>query len=152
MGEVFILGACRTAIGKFGGAIKDVPAPKLAAIAVKEAVKRSGIDASAVDEVFIGNILQAGLGQNIARQAQIYAGLPNEKPAFTINQVCGSGLTSVNLGAQSILSGNANVVVAGGTENMSAAPYLLQNARWGYKMGDGALVDLMIKDGLTDVF
>ncbi len=152
MSDIFILSACRTPIGKFGGALKDIPAPRLGAVVVKEAIRRSGTKPEDVDEVYLGNVLQAGLGQNVARQAQIYAGLPNDKPAYAINHVCASGLTSANLGAQSIICGNANVVVAGGTENMSAAPYLLPNARWGHRMNDGVIVDSMIKDGLWEIF
>jgi len=161
MSEVFILSACRTPTGKFGGSLREIAAPHLGAMAVKEAVRRAGmsgacgtgaVGAANIDEVYMGNVLQAGLGQNPARQAQIYAGLPNDKPAYAINQLCASGLMSANLGAQSIMCGNANVVVAGGMENMSAAPYLLPSARWGYKMGDGQIVDVMLRDGLFDVF
>lgn len=152
MKEIVILGACRTAIGKFGGTLADVPAVKLGATVIEEAVKRAGIKAEDVDEVLMGCILSAGLGQNVARQAAMAAGIPETVPASTINNVCGSGLKAVTLAAALIESGQAEIVVAGGTENMSAAPYLLDKARYGYRMGDGALVDSMVKDGLWDIF
>jgi acetyl-CoA C-acetyltransferase len=152
MREIVIASAVRTAIGSYGGALKDVPAVELGAIVIKEALKRAGIDGSQVDEVIMGNVLQAGLGQNPARQALIKAGLPVEKPCFTINKVCGSGLRAVSLAAQLIKSGDVDVVVAGGMENMSQAPYLVPNARWGQRMGDGKFIDEMIKDGLWDAF
>ncbi|MFU0824866.1 acetyl-CoA C-acetyltransferase [Clostridium sp.] len=152
MREIVIASAVRTAIGSYGGAFKDVPAVELGAIVIKEALKRAGIDGSQVDEVIMGNVLQAGLGQNPARQALIKAGLPVEKPCFTINKVCGSGLRAVSLAAQLIKAGDADIIVAGGMENMSQAPYLVPNARWGQRMGDGKFIDEMIKDGLWDAF
>lgn len=152
MREVYILAACRTAIGSFGGGLKDVPAVKLGEIVIKEALKRAGITPDMVDEVILGNVLQAGLGQNPARQAAIGAGIPVEKPAMTINKVCGSGLKAVNLAAQLIMLGDDECVVAGGMENMSQAPYVLRNYRWGGRMGNGEIVDEMVFDGLTDIF
>lgn len=152
MREVVIASAARTALGSFGGSLKDVPATELGAIVIKEAIKRAGIKGEQVEEVVMGNVIQAGLGQNPARQATLKAGLPNEVPAMTINKVCGSGLRCVALAAQMIKAGDADIVVAGGMENMSAAPYLLDKARWGQRMGDGKLVDAMIKDGLWDAF
>ena len=150
MREVVIASAARTALGSFGGTLKDVPAAELGAIVIKEAVKRAGINPEQVEEVVMGNVIQAGLGQNVARQATLKAGLPNEVPAMTINKVCGSGLRTVALAAQMIKAGDADIVVAGGMENMSAAPYVLDKARWGQRMGDGKLVDTMIKDALWD--
>ena len=152
MREVVIASAARTALGSFGGSLKDVPAAELGAIVIKEAVKRAGINPEQVEEVVMGNVIQAGLGQNVARQATLKAGLPNEVPAMTINKVCGSGLRTVALAAQMIKAGDADIVVAGGMENMSAAPYVLDKARWGQRMGDGKLVDTMIKDALWDAF
>ena len=152
MKEVVIVSACRTAIGKFGGSLKDVPAADLGAIVIEEAIKRAGIDKAIVDEVVMGNVLQAAQGQNPARQAMIKAGLPVETPAMTINKVCGSGLRCVSLAAQMIKAGDADVIVAGGMENMSAAPYAIPKARYGYRMGNGVLVDTMIEDGLWDAF
>ena len=152
MKEVVIVSACRTVIGKFGGSLKDVPAADLGAIVIEEAIKRAGIDKAIVDEVVMGNVLQAAQGQNPARQAMIKAGLPVETPAMTINKVCGSGLRCVSLAAQMIKAGDADVIVAGGMENMSAAPYAIPKARYGYRMGNGVLVDTMIKDGLWDAF
>lgn len=152
MREVVIASAVRTAIGSFGGALKDVPAVELGATAVKEAIKRAGIKPELIDEVILGNVLQAGLGQNPARQVVIKAGLPIEIPAMTINKVCGSGLRAVTLACQMIKAGDAEVVIAGGMENMSRAPYLLNDARWGQRMGNGTLVDSMINDGLWDAF
>ena len=152
MKEVVIVSACRTAIGKFGGSLKDVPAADLGAIVIEEAIKRAGIDKAIVDEVVMGNVLQAAQGQNPARQAMIKAGLPVETPAMTINKVCGSGLRCVSLATQMIKAGDADVIVAGGMENMSAAPYAIPKARYGYRMGNGVLVDTMIKDGLWDAF
>lgn len=140
MKEVVIVSACRTAIGKFGGSLKDVPAADLGAIVIEEAIKRAGIDKAIVDEVVMGNVLQAAQGQNPARQAMIKAGLPVETPAMTINKVCGSGLRCVSLAAQMIKAGDADVIVAGGMENMSAAPYAIPKARYGYRMGNGVLV------------
>jgi acetyl-CoA C-acetyltransferase len=149
---VVIAGALRTPIGKFGGALASVPAPDLGAIVIRALLGQSGCDPSSVDEVIMGNILQAGLGQGPARQAARNAGLPDAVPATTINMLCGSGLKAVTLGMALIESGQAEVVVAGGMENMSAAPYLLPKGRWGYKMGDGAVVDSMTNDALIDAF
>ena len=152
MREVVIVSAVRTAVGSFGGSLKDVPAVDLGAAVIKEAVKRAGIKPELVEEVVFGNVLQAGLGQNPARQAAIKAGLPVESSALTINKVCGSGLRTVALAAQLIKAGDNDIVVAGGMENMSRAPYLVNNARYGYRMGNGQLVDSMINDGLWDAF
>ncbi|MGE1061380.1 acetyl-CoA C-acetyltransferase [Megasphaera paucivorans] len=152
MKEVVIVSACRTAVGKYGGAFKNVPAVDLGAVVIEEAVKRAGISKDIIDEVLMGNVLQAGLGQNPARQAMIKAGLPVKVPALTVNKVCGSGLRTVSMAAQFIKAGDADCIVAGGMENMSAAPYTIPNARWGYRMGNGQLVDVMIKDGLWDAF
>jgi acetyl-CoA C-acetyltransferase len=150
--EVVIVSAVRTAIGSFGGSLQNVPATSLGGIVIKQAIERAGIGANTVDEVIMGNVLQAGLGQNPARQASISAGLPQEVPAMTINKVCGSGLKAVHLATQAILAGDADVIVAGGMENMSQAPYLLKGARNGYKMGDQKVVDSMIQDGLWCAF
>ena len=150
--DVVILSGCRTAIGTFGGAFKDVSAVELGTIAVREAVRRSGVRPDQVDEVLLGCILQAGLGMNPARQAAIKAGLPDSVPATTVNKVCGSGLQSVMMAAQAIKAGDAEIVVAGGTENMTRAPYLLPCARWGERLGNGTVVDHMIHEGLTDAF
>ena len=152
MGEIVIASACRTAIGTFGGTLKDVPAAELGAIVVKEAVKRAGIKPEMVDEVIFGNVLQAGLGQNVARQVTLKAGLPIETTAMTINIVCGSGLKSVALAANQILAGESEIVVCGGTENMSAAPYAIPTARWGARMNNNKIVDVMVNDGLWDAF
>ncbi|WP_370295351.1 acetyl-CoA C-acetyltransferase [Rossellomorea marisflavi] len=150
--EVVIVSAVRTAIGAFNGSLKGVSAPDLGAIVIKEALDKAGVDPDQVDEVIMGNVLQAGLGQNPARQASIKAGLPETVPAMTINKVCGSGLKTVHLATQAILAGDADIVVAGGMENMSMAPYLLKGARDGYKMGDQKVVDSMISDGLWCAF
>ena len=150
--DVVIIGGCRTPIGSFGGVFKDVSAVDLGALAVKEAVRRSGARPDQVDEVILGCILQAGLGMNPARQASIRAGIPESVPAHTVNKVCGSGLQSVMTAAQAIKAGDADIVVAGGTENMSRAPYLLPGARWGERLGNGKVVDHMIHEGLTDAF
>ena len=152
MGEIVIASACRTAIGTFGGTLKDVPAAELGAIVVKEAVKRAGIKPEMVDEVIFGNVLQAALGQNIARQVTLKAGLPIETTAMTINIVCGSGLKSVALAANQILAGESEIVVCGGTENMSAAPYAIPSARWGARMNNSKMIDVMVNDGLWDAF
>lgn len=152
MREAVILGAVRTAVGKFGGSLAGCPAVDLGALVIKEAMQRAGIDGGLVDEVIMGNVLQAGLGQNPARQAAVKAGIPVEVPSWTLNKVCGSGLKTVGLAAQLVAAGEADVIVAGGMENMSAAPYLLNNARWGQRMGDGKVVDEMIKDGLWCAF
>ncbi len=150
--EVVILSAVRTPVGRYLGTLADVPAAKLGAIVIAEALKRAGVEATEVDEVVMGNVLQAGQGQNPARQAAILAGVPQEIPSWTLNIVCGSGMKSVHSAAQSIKAGDAEVVVAGGMENMSIAPYLVPKARSGYRMGDGVLVDEMIKDGLWCAF
>lgn len=152
MREVVIVSAVRTAIGSFGGALKDVPAAELGALVIKEAVNRAGIKPELVEEVVMGNVIQAGLGQNIARQAAVKAGLPVEVPAMTINKVCGSGLRCVALAAQMIKAGDCDVVVAGGMENMSSAPYTIPGARWGQRMGDSKMVDTMVNDALWDAF
>lgn len=152
MAEVYILGMCRTAIGSFGGSLSNVPAVKLGEAVIREALKRSDICAGMVDEVIMGNVLQAGLGQNTARQASVNAGIPIEVPAMTINKVCGSGLKAINLAAQIIKAGDAECIVAGGMENMSQAPFILKNHRWGVKMSNQELVDEMIYDGLWDAF
>ncbi|MBS5939503.1 acetyl-CoA C-acetyltransferase [Clostridium sp.] len=152
MREVVIASAVRTAIGSFGGALKDVSAADLGALVIKEALNRAGVKGELVEEVLMGNVIQAGLGQNVARQAVIKAGLPVEVPAMTINKVCGSGLRTVALAAQIIKAGDADIIVAGGMENMSQAPYLLKSSRWGQRMGDGKMVDSMINDALWDAF
>ena len=150
--KVVLAGACRTAIGTMGGQLSSIPAPDLGALAIKEALKRAGVKPEQVDEVYMGNVIQAGLGQNPARQAAINAGIPVEVPAITINVLCGSGLHCVNLAAKLIENGNADIVVAGGMESMSRAPYLVQQGRFGYRMGNAALEDSMIRDALTDAF
>ena len=150
--KVVIASAARTPIGSYGGALKSVSAQDLGITAVKEAINRAGIKPEDVDEMVFGCVLQAGLGQNVARQISIGAGIPKEKPAMTLNIVCGSGLRSVSLAAQMIMAGDSDIVIAGGTESMSNAPYLLQNERWGARMGDKKAVDEMIKDGLWDAF
>lgn len=152
MKEVVIASACRTAVGSFGGTLASVPVVKLGEVVIREALVRAGIDAEHVGEVLMGCVLAAGLGQNVARQSAMAAGVPQYVPATTINNVCGSGLKTVNLAAALIRSGEADVVIAGGMENMSASPYLLAKARYGYRMGHGSLEDSMIKDGLWDVF
>jgi len=152
MGTNVILSATRTPIGAFLGSLSDQTAPQLGAIVIKEAVRRAGIEASAVSEVIMGNVLTGGVGQAPARQATIFAGLPNSVPAMTINKVCGSGLKAVMLADQALTCGDADIVVAGGQESMSNAPYILPNARTGLKMGNSSLVDLMIHDGLWDVY
>ncbi len=152
MEDAVIVSAVRTPVGTMGGAFVDVPAPRLGAIAVEEAVRRAGIDPATVDEVLMGNVLQAGLGQNPARQASLGAGLATSIPTMTVNKVCGSGLKTVALAAQAIRAGDAEVLVAGGMENMSRAPYLIENARYGYRLGNGELVDEMIRDGLWCAF
>ena len=150
--KVVLAGACRTAIGKMGGALGTTPAPVLGSIVIKEALKRAGIPADQVDHVYMGCVIQAGLGQNVARQASIKAGLPVETPAVTVNVVCGSGLNCVNMAAQMIQAGDADIVVAGGMENMSMAPYAMMNGRYGYRMNNGTLVDTMVNDALWDAF
>lgn len=152
MKEVVIVSAVRTAIGNFGGALSGVSATELGIVAAKEAIKRAGINPEEISETIIGNILSAGLGQNVARQIAIKSGIPDSKPAMTINKLCGSGLRAVSMAAQFILLGDADVVLAGGTESMSNAPYLMMQARNGYRMGHGQVLDSMILDGLTDAF
>lgn len=153
MREVVIVSAVRTAVGSFNGSLASFSATELGSIVIQEAIKRAGIQNSVIDEVIMGNVLQGGLGQNPARQAAIKAGLSSEVPSFTINKVCGSGIKAVNLAAQSIIAGDAEIVVAGGMESMTNAPYLLDSkARWGYRMGDAKLTDTMVKDGLWCAF
>ena len=152
MKEVVIVSAARTAIGSFGGSLAGVSAVDLGITAAKSAIERAGIDASLIDEAVIGNVLGAGLGQNIARQVILGAGLPNTTPAFSINKVCGSGLRTVELAAQIIKAGDADIILAGGTESMSNAPYLVKGARFGVKMGNQTLIDEMITDGLWDAY
>jgi len=152
MKEVVIVSAARTAIGNFGGSLAEISAVDLGVIAAKEAIKRAGISPDMIDESIIGNILSAGLGQNMARQIAIKAGVPETSPALTINKLCGSGLRAVSMAAQFIMLGDADIILAGGSENMSQAPYLLEKARYGYKMGHGEIADSLIKDGLTDAF
>lgn len=152
MREAVIVSAVRTPIGSFNGSFKSVSAVELGAIAAKEAIKRAGIKPEMIDEALIGNVLQAGLGQNVARQVVIKSGIPDTVPAITINKVCGSGLRTVSMAAQFIMLGDADVILAGGTESMTNAPYVLDKARWGQRMGDGKLVDTMIKDGLWDAY
>ena len=152
MKEVYVVNCCRTAIGSFGGSLKDVPAAEMGAAVIKEALDRAGVKPENVDEVMFGCILTAGLGQNVARQASLKAGVPMSVPAYTVGMVCGSGMKSVIEGARAILTGDADVVVTGGTENMSAAPFALPDERWGARMGDKKVVDTMIKDGLWDAY
>jgi acetyl-CoA C-acetyltransferase len=150
--EVVIISGCRTPVGKFQGSLADLSAPQLGAIVVREAVKRSGVDPKQVDECIMGNVVSAGLGQNPARQAAIFGGLPPEVGAMTINKVCGSGLKAVALAAQAVQTGNSSIVVAGGMESMTNAPYLLPQARKGYRLGNAQIIDSMIQDGLWDVY
>lgn len=150
--KVVLAGACRTAIGKMGGALSNTPAADLGAIVIKEALNRAGVKPEQVDEVLMGCVIQAAQGQNVARQASIKAGLPIEVPAVTLNVVCGSGLNCVNQAAAMIMAGQADIVVAGGMENMSMAPYALTKARFGYRMNNGTVVDTMVNDALTDAF
>jgi acetyl-CoA C-acetyltransferase len=152
MRDVVIASAVRTAVGTFGGALRDIPAVELGKIAVQEAIKRAKIRPEQVEEVILGNVLTAGQGQNPARQVLIRSGIPKEIPATTINKVCASGLKSVMMAAQVIKAGDADIVMAGGIESMSMAPFLLSGARWGYRMNDGALIDGMVHDGLLDIF
>ena len=152
MSEVYIVNCCRTAIGSFGGSLKDVPATEMGAIVVKEALNRAGVKPEQVDELMFGCILTSAQGQNVARQVGVKAGLPFSVPAYTVGMVCGSGMKSVIEGARAIKAGDANIVVCGGTENMSAAPYALPAERWGARMGDKKVVDTMIKDGLWDAY
>lgn len=152
MTEVVIVAAVRTPIGSFGGSLKDISAVDLGSLVIKNAIERAGLEPEQVDEVIMGNVLGAGLGQNVARQMSVHAGVPVTVPAFTINKVCGSGLKAVQLAVQAVLCGDAEVVVAGGAENMSQAPYILPNQRWGSRMGNATVVDTMLRDGLTDGF
>ena len=152
MKDLYVVNCCRTAIGSFGGSLKNTPATEMGAIVVKEALKRANVAPENVDELMFGCILTAGLGQNVARQVSVKAGIPYSVPAYTIGMVCGSGMKSVIEGARAILSGDANIVVCGGTENMSAAPFASPDARWGARMGDKKIVDTMIRDGLWDAF
>ena len=152
MKEVYVVNCCRTAMGSFGGSLKDTPAVDLGAVVIKEALKRADMKPEMIDEVMFGCILTGGLGQNVARQCAVKAGIPYSVPAYTVGMVCGSGMKSVIEGARAIMMGDADVIMAGGTENMSAAPYALPNERWGARMGDKKVVDTMIKDGLWDAF
>ena len=152
MKDLYVVNCCRTAIGSFGGSLKNTPAAEMGAVVVKEALKRANIAPENVDEVMFGCILTAAQGQNVARQVAIKAGIPYSVPAYTVGMVCGSGMKSVIEGARSILAGDSDIVVCGGTENMSAAPYAAPDARWGARMGDKKLVDTMIKDGLWDAY
>ena len=150
--KIVLAGACRPAIGKMGGGLSKTPAPVLGSVVIKEALNRAGVPADQVDHVYMGCVIQAGLGQNVARQASIKAGLPVETPAVTVNVVCGSGLNCVNMAAQMIEAGDADIVVAGGMENMSMAPYAMMQGRYGYRMNNGKLVDTMVNDALWDAF
>ena len=150
--KIVLAGACRTAIGTMGGTLSTTPAAELGSIVIKNALERAGVPADKVDHVYMGCVIQAGLGQNVARQVSIKAGIPYSVPAYTVGMVCGSGMKSVIEGARSILAGDADIVVCGGTENMSAAPFASLDARWGARMGDKKLVDTMIKDGLWDAY
>lgn len=152
MTEVVIVAAVRTPIGSFGGSLKDISTVDLGSLVIENAIERAGLEPEQVDEVIMGNVLGAGLGQNVARQMSVHAGVPVTVPAFTINKVCGSGLKAVQLAVQAVLCGDAEVVVAGGAENMSQAPYILPNQRWGSRMGNATVVDTMLRDGLTDGF
>ena len=152
MKKIVLAGACRTAIGTMGGALSTVPAAELGSIVIKEALNRAGVKAEQVDHVYMGCVIQAGLGQNVARQASIKAGLPVTTPAVTVNVVCGSGLNCVNMAAQMIEAGDADIVVAGGMESMSLAPYAMMKGRYGYRMGNATLVDTMVNDALWDAF
>ncbi len=149
MSKAVIVSGVRTAIGAFGGALKDVPATELGRVVIEGAIDRAGIDRADIEEVIMGNVLQAGVGMNPARQSAIRAGIPDNVSSFTVNKVCGSGLKSVTLAAQAIAAGDGELIVAGGMESMSRAPYLLKNARWGYRMGNGEIVDSMLGEGLT---
>ena len=152
MKKIVIASACRTAIGKFGGTLSNTPAADLGAIVIKEAIDRAGIKPEQVDHVYMGCVIQAGLGQNVARQASIKAGLPVEVPAVTVNVVCGSGLNCVNMAAQMIEAGDADIVVAGGMENMSMAPYAMMKGRYVYRLGIAELVDTMNTTAIWDAF
>ena len=148
MKDIYLISCCRTAVGSFGGSLKDTPATELGAIVAKEALKRAGLNGSELDEVMFGCVLTAGLGQNVARQVAIGAGIPYEVPAYTVGMVCGSGMKSVIEAARSIAADDADIILCGGTENMSAAPYLVPTARFGARMNNAALVDSMVNDGL----
>ena len=150
--KIVLAGACRTAIGSMGGSLSTIPASDLGAIVIKESLNRANIPVNKVDMVYMGCVIQALQGQNVARQASIKAGLPVDVPAMTINVVCGSGLDTINMAANMIMAGNADIVVAGGTENMSLAPYALRNARFGYRLGDNKIIDTMVNDALWDAF
>lgn len=152
MKEVVVISAVRTAVGTFGGALKDVSAAELGSIVIKAALEQAGVKPEAVDEVIMGCVLQGGLGQNVIRQSSVKAGLPMEVPCTTINKVCGSGLKSITMAADAVKAGEADIIVAGGAENMSTARYALEGARWGLRMGDSTVVDMMIKDGLWCAF
>jgi acetyl-CoA C-acetyltransferase len=152
MKNLYIVNGCRTAIGTFGGSLKDIPATELGAIVVKEALKRSGVKPEQVDELMFGCVLTTGLGQNVARQVAIQAGIPYSVPAYTVGMLCGSSMKSVIGGARAIVAGDANIIVCGGTENMSAAPFVTSDTRWGARMGDQNLTDTLLKDGLFDAY
>ncbi len=152
MKKVVIASAVRTALGSFGGSLKGIKPADMGALVIEEALKRAGVDKKAVDEVYFGSVLQAGYGQGVARQASVKAGVPVETPAVTVNMICGSGLKTVSMAMASIIAGDNDIVVAGGTENMSMAPYVLKSARWGQRMGQGELYDAMVMDGLWDAF
>ncbi|MGM9972983.1 MAG: acetyl-CoA C-acetyltransferase [Clostridiaceae bacterium] len=152
MRDVVIVSAFRTPLGSFGGALKDVSAVDLGALVVKKAIESINLNPAEIDELIFGNVLSAGLGQNVARQVAIKSGIPKEVPSFTINKVCGSGLKAVELAAQAIIAGDADIIVAGGTENMSQAAYVLKDNRWGKRMGDGKVIDTLLNDGLMDAF
>ena len=152
MRDVYVISSCRTAVGKFGGSLKDVPAAELGSIVMAEALKRGNVQGEWLDEVMFGNVLSAAQGQNVARQCMVKAGIPLKVPAYTVSMVCGSGLKSVIEGSRAIQCGDADMVMCGGTENMSAAPYAIPEARWGARMGEKKLIDTMIKDGLWDAY
>ena len=152
MNDVYIIAPLRTAIGNFMGSLSEIHPAKLAAIVIREVLKKTGLEPEQVNEVILGNVLGAGMGQNLARQAAVAAGIPVDRTAFTVNMVCGSGLRSVALAAQAVRAGDADIMVAGGTENMSLAPYILPGARTGYRMGNAEIVDYMVRDGLWDIF
>ena len=152
MRDVYVISSCRTAVGKFGGSLKDVPAAELGAIVIAEALKRGNVKGEWLDEVMFGNVLSAAQGQNVARQCMVKAGVPLKVPAYTVSMVCGSGLKSVIEGSRAIQAGDADLIMCGGTENMSAAPYAIPEARWGARMGEKKLIDTMIKDGLWDAY
>ena len=152
MRDVYVISSCRTAVGKFGGSLKDVPAAELGATVIAEALKRGNVKGEWLDEVMFGNVLSAAQGQNVARQCMVKAGVPLKVPAYTVSRVCGSGLKSVIEGSRAIQAGDADLIMCGGTENMSAAPYAIPEARWGARMGEKKLIDTMIKDGLWDAY